>query len=58
MKAILLQLPGYLATTLRSRLKLQYTMKKLQYTMKDVALDAASAGRLSRTKSPTPATSG
>lgn len=39
MKAILLQLPGHLATTLRVKLKLQYTMK-------DVALDPASAARL------------
>ena len=39
MKAVLLQLPGHLATMLRSKLKLQYTMK-------DVALDAASAARL------------
>jgi hypothetical protein len=39
MKAILLQLPGQLATTLRVKLKLQHTMK-------DVALDPASAARL------------
>lgn len=39
MKAILLQLPGHLATTLRSKLKLQYTMT-------NAALDAASAARL------------
>jgi hypothetical protein len=39
MKAILLRLPGHLATVLRARLKLQYTMK-------DVPLDPASAARL------------
>jgi hypothetical protein len=39
MKAILLRLPGHLATTLRVRLKLQHTMK-------DVPLDPASAARL------------
>ncbi|MFD2469074.1 hypothetical protein [Amycolatopsis silviterrae] len=39
MKAILPQLPGYLATALRVRLRLQYTMD-------GVALDAASAARL------------
>lgn len=39
MKAILLPLPGYLATLLRVRLELQYTMK-------DVQLDPASAARL------------
>lgn len=39
MKAILLILPGHLATVLRARLKLQYTMK-------DVLLDSASAARL------------
>lgn len=39
MKAILLTLPGHLATTLRVRLKLQYTMK-------DVPVDSASAARL------------
>jgi hypothetical protein len=43
MKAILLRLPGHLATTLRVRLKLQYTMK-------DVPLDPASAGRLRPTE--------
>lgn len=39
MKAVLLQLPGHLATTLRHRLKLQYTMKS-------VPLDLTSAARL------------
>ncbi|WP_410570711.1 hypothetical protein [Amycolatopsis sp. cmx-4-61] len=39
MKAILLRLPGHLATTLRSRLELKHTMK-------DVPLDPASAARL------------
>jgi hypothetical protein len=39
MKAILLQLPGHLATTLRVKLKLQYTMK-------GAPLDSASAARL------------
>lgn len=39
MKALLLQLPGYLATTLRVRLKMKHTMK-------GVPLDPASAARL------------
>lgn len=39
MKAILLTLPGHLATVLRVRLKLQYTMK-------DAPLDSTSAARL------------
>ncbi|MET9226000.1 hypothetical protein [Lentzea sp. NPDC003310] len=43
MKAILLRLPGHLATTLRVRLKLQHTMK-------DVPLDPQSAARLRPTE--------
>ncbi|GAB3901569.1 hypothetical protein ACFQ1S_00975 [Kibdelosporangium lantanae] len=47
MKAILLRLPGHLATTLRVRLKLGYTMK-------DVPLDPASAKRLGPATTATP----